>query len=31
MLNSNEGYPLQYEIERAIAREYDWPGYVPDE
>jgi CubicO group peptidase (beta-lactamase class C family) len=31
MLNSYEGVPLLTEIERAIAREYDWPGYFPDE
>ncbi|WP_020466346.1 serine hydrolase [Singulisphaera acidiphila] len=31
MLNSYDGIPLLSEIERAIAREYDWPGYFPDE
>ncbi len=31
MLNSNEGQPMLSEIERAIAREYEWPGYFPDE
>jgi CubicO group peptidase (beta-lactamase class C family) len=31
MLNSYDGVPLLGEIERAIAREYDWPGYFPDE
>ena len=31
MLNSNEGFPLMAEIERAIAREYGWPGYFPDD
>jgi hypothetical protein len=31
MLNSNEGFPLMAEIERAIAREYGWPGYIPDD
>jgi CubicO group peptidase (beta-lactamase class C family) len=31
MLNSNEGFPLMEEIERAIAQEYGWPGYLPDE
>ena len=30
MLNSNEGNPLLQEIERAIAREYDWPDYFPE-
>jgi len=30
MLNSNEGFPIMREIERAIAREYDWPDYFPD-
>jgi CubicO group peptidase (beta-lactamase class C family) len=30
MLNSNEGSPLLEEIERAIAREYAWPGFFPD-
>ncbi|MCW5911540.1 MAG: beta-lactamase family protein [Cyclobacteriaceae bacterium] len=29
MLNSNEGYDLMGEIFRAIAHEYDWPGYLP--
>lgn len=31
MLNSNEGDPLLREIERAIAREYDWPDYFAAE
>jgi CubicO group peptidase (beta-lactamase class C family) len=31
MINSNEGNPMLYEIERAIAREYDWVGYFPEE
>jgi CubicO group peptidase (beta-lactamase class C family) len=31
MLNSNEGNPILYEIERAIAREYDWMGYFTEE
>ena len=31
MLNSNEGAPMLNEIERAVAREYDWPGYFPEE
>src|SRR6266404_1836523 len=31
MINSNEGNPMLYEIERAIAREYDWTGYFPEE
>jgi CubicO group peptidase (beta-lactamase class C family) len=31
MLNSNEGFPLMAEIERAIAREYGWPGYFADD
>ena len=31
MLNSNEGAPLLNEIERAIAREYEWPDYFPKE
>jgi len=31
MVNSNEGFPIQDEIERAIAREYEWPGYFPEE
>jgi CubicO group peptidase (beta-lactamase class C family) len=31
MLNSYEGVPLLTEVERAIAREYDWPGYYPDQ
>ena len=28
MVNSNEGHPLLGEIERAIAKEYDWPDYA---
>jgi CubicO group peptidase (beta-lactamase class C family) len=31
MLNSNEGLPMLNEIERAIAKEYEWPGYFPKE
>jgi CubicO group peptidase (beta-lactamase class C family) len=31
MINSNEGDPMLYEIERAIAREYNWGGYFEDE
>src|SRR5579883_3426278 len=31
MLNSNEGNPLLYEIERAIDREYHWIGYFTEE
>jgi CubicO group peptidase (beta-lactamase class C family) len=31
MINSNEGSPMISEIERAIAREYGWPEYLPDE
>jgi CubicO group peptidase (beta-lactamase class C family) len=31
MMNSNEGSPMLAEIERAIAREYDWPDYFPKE
>lgn len=30
MINSNEGN-LFYELERAIAKEYAWPGYLPEE
>jgi CubicO group peptidase (beta-lactamase class C family) len=30
MVNSNEGNPLLGEVERAIAREYDWPGYFEE-
>lgn len=29
MLNSNEGNPLLNEIGNAVAREYNWPGYIP--
>ncbi|WP_240041219.1 serine hydrolase [Paenibacillus ginsengarvi] len=29
MINSNEGSPMISEIERAIAREYEWPDYFP--
>ena len=31
MVNSNEGYPIMPEIERAIAQEYDWPDFFPKE
>lgn len=30
MVNSNDGYPLLDEIERAIACEYSWQGYFPE-
>lgn len=30
MTNSDEGMPLVEEIFRAIAREFDWPGYLPE-
>jgi hypothetical protein len=30
MLNSNEGFPMLNEIERSIAREYEWPDYFPE-
>jgi len=29
MVNSNEGQPLLREIQRAVAKEYGWPGYFP--
>jgi hypothetical protein len=29
MVNANQGHPLPHEIERAIAKEYNWPGYFP--
>ena len=28
MMNANEGHPMIDEIERAVARAYDWPDYV---
>ena len=28
MINSNEGFPMLREIERAIAREYNWPDHT---
>jgi CubicO group peptidase (beta-lactamase class C family) len=31
MINSNEGAPLIDEILRAVAREYAWPGFFPEE
>jgi CubicO group peptidase (beta-lactamase class C family) len=31
MINSNEGARIIREIERAIAKEYEWPGYFPEE
>jgi hypothetical protein len=31
MINSNEGAPLIDEILRAVAREYAWPGFLPEE
>jgi hypothetical protein len=31
MVNSNEGAPLIDEILRAVAREYAWPGYFPED
>jgi CubicO group peptidase (beta-lactamase class C family) len=31
MLNSNEGAAMLNEIERSIAREYEWPDYFPKE
>jgi CubicO group peptidase (beta-lactamase class C family) len=31
MLNSNEGNPMLFEIEHAIAKEYEWPGYFHDD
>lgn len=31
MLNSNQGHPLADEIERAIAKEYNWPDYFPEQ
>jgi CubicO group peptidase (beta-lactamase class C family) len=31
MVNSNEGQPLLQEIQRSIAREYNWPGYIQEE
>jgi len=31
MTNSDEGVPLLDEIFHAIAAEYDWPGYLPEE
>jgi CubicO group peptidase (beta-lactamase class C family) len=31
MINSNDGFPILREIDRAIAREYDWPDHtLPD-
>jgi CubicO group peptidase (beta-lactamase class C family) len=31
MINSNEGGPITDEVIRAIAREYNWPGFFEDE
>jgi len=31
MISSNEGAPLIDEIVRAVAREYAWPGFFPEE
>jgi hypothetical protein len=31
MINSNEGAPMIDEIVRAVAREYAWPGFFPEE
>ena len=31
MVNSNDGAPLLFEIERAVAREYKWPDYFERE
>jgi CubicO group peptidase (beta-lactamase class C family) len=31
MINSNEGAPLIDEVLRAVAREYAWPGFFPEE
>ncbi len=31
MINSNEGAPMIDEILRAVAREYAWPGFFPEE
>lgn len=31
MVNANQGHPLPHEIERAIAKEYNWPGYFPEQ
>ena len=31
MINSNEGAPLIDELLRAVAREYAWPGFFPEE
>jgi hypothetical protein len=30
MINSNEGAPMIEEILRAVAREYEWPGFFPE-
>ncbi len=29
MVNSNEGYSIMDELARAIAKEYDWPDFLP--
>jgi CubicO group peptidase (beta-lactamase class C family) len=31
MINSSEGFPILREIERAIAREYNWPDVLTDD
>lgn len=31
MVNSNEGYAIMHEILRAIAIEYEWPDYLPEQ
>lgn len=31
MVNANQGHPLPHEIERAIAKEYTWPSYFPEQ
>ena len=31
MINANEGFPLLGEIQRSIARAYDWPGYFDED
>jgi CubicO group peptidase (beta-lactamase class C family) len=31
MVNSNEGYSIMDEIAKAVAKEYNWPDYLPTE
>lgn len=31
MVNSNQGHELVPEIMRSLAREYDWPDYIPEQ